>query len=290
MGVVALRMRHHLGAALSELRFEPTPARIRAFVDGEPALDSRQALLVWEPRRLIPVYAVPMDDLVAAATPTDPQPAPPDLTSVPPMLGPMDFWLHTVPGTVLDLHVGARRLPECGFLAQDPDLAGIVVLDFEAFDEWRAEDEVLVGHPHDPFKRIDVLASSRRLEVSLSGTVLAQTDRALMLLETHLPVRYYIPAEDVRMDLLVPSTTTSACAYKGVGSYLSTSDAHEAGRDIAWHYPDPLDDALRVRDHVCFWSERTDLVVDGTSVPRPITPWSRREEQAAADPERLEFG
>ena len=79
MGVVALRMRHHLGAALSELRFEPTPARIRAFVGGEPALDSRQALLVWEPRRLIPVYAVPMDDLAAAATPTDPQPEPPDL-------------------------------------------------------------------------------------------------------------------------------------------------------------------------------------------------------------------
>ena len=290
MGVVALRMRHHLGTALSELRFEPTPARIRAFVDGEPVLDSRRALLVWEPRRLIPVYAVPTEDLVGTATPTDPQPEPQDLTGVPPMLGPMDFWLHTTPGTVLDLHVGARRLPESGFQVPDPDLAGIVVLDFEAFDEWRAEDEVLVAHPHDPFKRIDVLASSRHVEVSLSGTVLAETDRALMLLETHLPVRYYVPPEDVRTDLLVPSTTTSACAYKGVGSYLSTSDADEAGRDIAWHYPDPLDDALRVRDHVCFWAERTDLVVDGSPVPRPVTPWSRPEEQSAADPERLEFG
>jgi uncharacterized protein (DUF427 family) len=287
---MALRMRHHLGAALSQLRFEPSPARIRAFGDGEPVLDSQRALLVWEPRRLIPVYAVPADDLVATATATDPQPEPPDLTSVPPMLGPMDFWLHTIPGTVLDLHVGARRLPECAFVTEDPDLADTVILDFEAFDEWRAEDEVLAGHPHDPFKRIDVLASSRHVEVSLAGTVLASTDRALMLLETHLPVRYYIPPQDVRMDLLAPSTTTSTCAYKGTSSYRSTSDGEESGRDIAWHYPDPLDDALRVRDYVCFWSERTDLAVDGTRVPRPVTPWSRPEEQTAADPERLEFG
>jgi uncharacterized protein (DUF427 family) len=283
-------MRHHLGAALSQLRFEPTPARIRAFVDGVAALDSRRAFLVWEPRRLIPVYAVPTSDLLAAATRTDPQPEAQDLTDVPPMLGPMDFWLHTVPGTVLDLALGDRRLPESAFVTQDPDLEGAVVLDFEAFDEWRAEDELLVAHPHDPFKRIDVLASSRHVQVSLDGTVLAESDRALMLLETHLPVRYYVPPEDVRTELLTPSTTTSACAYKGVGSYLSTVDGHEPGRDIAWHYPDPLDDAVRVRDHVCFWAERTDLVVDGTPVPRPITPWSRRDEQAAADPERLEFG
>ena len=105
-----------------------------------------------------------------------------------------------------------------------------------------------------------------------------------MLVETHLPVRYYIPPQDVRMDLLGPSTTRSACAYKGHASYLSTVDGSEAGRDIAWVYPDPLDDAARVRDHLAFWNERTDLVVDGEEVPRPVTPWSRPEEQSLGGP------
>lgn len=206
------------------------------------------------------------------------------------MLGPSDFWLHTAPGVAMDLSVGSRRLEGAGFVPDDPDLGECVVLDFDAFDTWWAEDEVLAGHPHDPFKRIDVLRSSRHVEVSLNGKVLASTGRALMLLETHLPVRYYIPPRDVSLELLEETSTRSTCAYKGVATYLSTRDRDEAGRDIAWFYPDPLDDAQRVPDHVCFWAERTDLSVDGEHIGRPVTPWSRPDEQAGADPARLEFG
>jgi hypothetical protein len=64
----------------------------------------------------------------------------------------------------------------------------------------------------------------------------------------------------------------------------------DAGRDIAWRYRKPLHDALRVKGHLCFWSERTDLLLDGEPVPRPVTPWSPPEVQAAADPDKLEFG
>jgi uncharacterized protein (DUF427 family) len=283
-------MRHHLGAAMAELRFEPTPVRVRAFLDGETVLDTRHAFLVWEPRRLVPVYAVPVHDLTAATNVAEEQPDPWDLIGVPMVLGPGDFGLHTVPGTALDLTVGSHHLEGAGFVPDDPDLGESVVLDFAAFDEWRVEDERLLGHPHDPFKRIDVLTSSRRVEVSVDDTVLASTSRALMLMETHLPVRYYVPPEDVRMDLLGPSSTTSVCAYMGVASYLSTRDGSGAGRDIAWLYRDPLDDATRVRDHVCFWAERSDLVVDGEPVERPVTPWSRPDEQGSADADRLELG
>jgi uncharacterized protein (DUF427 family) len=191
---------------------------------------------------------------------------------------------------VADVVVGRHALRGAGFLADDADLVGFVVLDFEAFDLWRNEDEDLVAHPHDPFKRIDVLTTGSRVEVRLEGTVLASSVRALILHETHLPLRYYVPPQDVRMDLLGPSPTRSSCAYKGRASYLSTVDGSAAGRDIAWVYPDPLDDARRVRDHVAFWNERTDLVVDGEALPRPVTPWSRPEEQAAANPDTLEFG
>ena len=182
---------------------------------------------------------------------------------LPPRLGPDSFAPHTTPGTVVDLVAGGRRLTGAGFRPADPDLAGLVVLDFLAFDRWLAEDEELVGHPHDPFKRIDVLRCRRRVEVGLGGTVLASSDHALLLLETHLPVRYYLPPDDVATSVLVPSETRSTCAYKGTATYVSTADGRPEGRDIGWTYPHPLDDATRVRDHVAFWNERTDVRVDG---------------------------
>ncbi|MEO5666281.1 MAG: DUF427 domain-containing protein [Nocardioides sp.] len=94
------------------------------------------------------------------------------------------------------------------------------------------------------------------------------------------------------MDLsrLTPSGTRSICAYKGHASYLSTTDGQAAGRDIAWTYPEPLDEALRVGDRIAFWNERTDIRVDGELQPRPVKPWSTPAEKAAIDVERLEFG
>jgi uncharacterized protein (DUF427 family) len=287
---MALRMKWHLGQAVPQLGFEPVPVRLRAFVDGELALDTQHGVLVWEPRRIVPVYAVPENDLLMTVEPTDPSPEPPDLDSLPPMLGPDSFEPHTTPGTIVDLVLGDRRLARAGFRPDDADLDGLVVLDYPVFDRWLAEDEGLVGHPHDPFKRIDVLSSRRRVEVSLHGTVLASTDNALMLLETHLPVRYYIPPDDVASSLLSASETRSTCAYKGTATYYSTADGRPEGRDIGWTYLHPLDDALRVRDHVAFWNERTDIKVDGELQRRPVTPWSPPEQQASADPERLEFG
>jgi len=86
--------------------------------------------------------------------------------------------------------------------------------------EWHEEDERVIGHPHDPFDRIDCLRSSRHVVISLDGQVLADTTRATLLFETPLGMRYYLPREDVRMDLLGPSAQQSICAYKGVASYL----------------------------------------------------------------------
>jgi uncharacterized protein (DUF427 family) len=190
----------------------------------------------------------------------------------------------------VDLLTDNGPCARAGFRPEDRDLAGLVVLDFQAFDHWLAEDEELVGHPHDPFKRIDVLSSHRHVEVSLDDNVLASTDNGLCLLETHLPIRYYIPPADVASSLLTPSETRSTCAYKGTATYFSTADGRPEGRDIGWTYVHPLDDALKVRDHVAFWNERADIHVDGELQRRPVTPWSPRAAQASANPERLEFG
>ncbi|HEX8067894.1 MAG TPA: DUF427 domain-containing protein [Thermoleophilaceae bacterium] len=156
----------------------------------------------------------------------------------------------------------------------DPDLDGHVVVRWNAMDSWYEEDERIVGHPRDPFKRIDVRRSSRRVEVRLDDVVLAESRLARLLFETHLPVRYYLPPEDVRRDLLVPSPTTSFCAYKGQASYFSAELDGKLHRDVAWTYRDPLPDCPEVEGLVCFFNERTDVLVDGEPVGRPQTQWS----------------
>lgn len=253
---MALRMRHHLGEALGSLRYEPTATRVRADLVGVTWVDTTDAFLVWRPRRIIPVYAVPPGDIAAAVKITDPQP-------------PSDT--HTCPGKVVDLDIPGPTLFKIGFVPDDPDLGGRVLLDFARFERWRAEETELVGHAHDPFASIEVLASSRRVEVHHQGTLLAASDRPKMLLETGLPPRWYLPRDDVRTDLLVPSDTHTTSAYKGRASYLSRSDGAEDGADLAWFYPEPLHPALPVKDDICFWPERTDLILDGQPVPRPAT-------------------
>jgi uncharacterized protein (DUF427 family) len=92
------------------------------------------------------------------------------------------------------------------------------------------------------------------------------------LFEPPLPVRYYLPPEDVRRDLLRPSDTKTVCAYKGQASYWS----HEGEHDLVWSYPEPLREAAEVTDRLAFFNERVDIVVDGARLERPVTPWSPR--------------
>jgi uncharacterized protein (DUF427 family) len=135
-----------------------------------------------------------------------------------------------------------------------------VVLHWEPFD-WFEESEPVMGHPHDPFKRIDILGSDRHVCVEIEGVTVAESSRPMMLIETALPVRWYLPREDVRMDLLTASEKRTVCAYKGIAAYLNSDGAH----DVAWFYSEPLHDALPVKDLVCFWAPAT-VYVDGKAV------------------------
>jgi uncharacterized protein (DUF427 family) len=160
-----------------------------------------------------------------------------------------------------------------GFRLAEADLAGYVVLDFGALDSWYEENELNVAHPRDPFHRIDVLSSSRQVGIELDGEVLARSSRPMLLFETMLPTRYYLPREDIRAEL-IPSTTRTHCAYKGQASYWSAEAGGHHLTDIAWTYEAPLHDAARVRDLIAFFDERIDVVLDGERLERPITPWS----------------
>ena len=110
------------------------------------------------------------------------------------------------------------------------------------------------------------------MRVELDGELLAESSAPYLLFEPPLPVRFYLPAADVRMDLLQPSDTRTFCAYKGEASYFS----HAAASDLAWTYIAPLREAAEVTDRIAFFNERVDIVVDGVALERPVTPWSRR--------------
>jgi uncharacterized protein (DUF427 family) len=270
-----------LASGLEELRYEPTGKRIRAVLGGGTAVDSTRAVLVWEPRRIVPSYAVPAGDIrgelaPAAAAAGDTGNAGVQMPGLSrrPVLTPSDpFAAHTADGQVVDVRALGQDRPGAGFRLADPALAGYIVLDFRAFDGWYEEDEPNVGHPRDPFHRIDVLASSRHVRLELDGQVLAESSRPMLLFETMLPVRYYLPREDIHVELS-PSSTRTYCAYKGQASYWSATVGDRAVPDIAWTYPEPLHDATQVRGLTAFFDERVDVVVDGARHERPITPWS----------------
>ena len=144
------------------------------------------------------------------------------------------FAMHTTDGAVLDLRfAGVGERPGAAFRPTDDGLNQYVIVDFNAFDEWFEEDERNLGHPRDPFHRIEIVHSSRSVRVERDGELLAASTRPYLLLEAPLPVRYYLPPEDVSEGILQPSSTRSLCAYKGQATYWSLENED----DIAWSYP-----------------------------------------------------
>ena len=202
-----------------QLRYEPSPSRVRGELGGETVVDSYDPWLVWEPGRIVPGWCFPRDD-------------------------------------VREEPLAAARVALREY--DDPDLAGRVGIAFTALDRWLEEEAEVVAHPRDPFVRVDIRQSSRRVRVSVGGEVLADSRRTLMLVETGLPVRWYLPPDDVRTDLLRRSSTHTLCAYKGQASYWSAPGED----DVAWFYPAPLPGAEPIRDHIAFFGERAEVDVE----------------------------
>ena len=260
---MALQISPELWKLLPQLRYEPTPRRIRAQLGGRTVVDSVNAVLAYEPRRVTPIYAVPAGDIVAEMSPAS-EPDEDPLAGVPPqaLMDPRwPFSAHTSPGQALDLRAGLHELPGAGFRPQDADLDGYVLLDFTAFDRWLEEDQVIEGHPRDPFHRVDARDSSRAVRVLLDGQLLAETRHPLFVYETMLPPRTYFPRRDVDWDALRVSSTRSVCPYKGTASYWSVT-GNPAGADLAWSYEAVLPDSAQLKDRVSFFDERTEVYVD----------------------------
>jgi uncharacterized protein (DUF427 family) len=104
-----------------------------------------------------------------------------------------------------------------------------------------------------------VRACDRRVRVEWAGEVLADSSRALRVLETSHPPTIYIPPADVRLDLLTASEVgLTWCEFKGQAHYLDALVAGERADALAWSYASPTAGYEALRDHVAFYPGRVD--------------------------------
>jgi uncharacterized protein (DUF427 family) len=245
------------------LYLEESPKRVRVMFGGEVVADSRRAKLLHE-AGLLPVYYFPMEDVRTDLLEES------DHTTHCPFKGDASYWSVKVGDRVAENAVWGYPEP----VDSCPPISGYLAFYWRKMDHWYEEDEEVFVHPRDPYHRIDVLQSSRHVKVTVNGEVVVETQRPKILFETGLPPRYYIPPEDVRMDLLEGSEKTTRCPYKGVASYYSVEAGGERVEDLIWYYPDPIPEAPKIRGLLCFFNERVDLEVDGEKQERPRTQWS----------------
>lgn len=232
--------------------------RVRAFSGGDLVADALAPLLVWE-HPYYPQYFFLEQDIEAELTPAGKGPRSK-------VLGPSELFDVTVGDRVLQQ--AARRFPEAPAAA----VREAVTLTWAAFDTWLEEDEVVYTHPRSPYVRIDALASSRHVKVLLGGKVVAESHRPVVLHETGLIPRFYLPQVDVRMDLLSPTATVSHCPYKGAASYWSLAVDGVEISDVVWGYNTPLPEAAKVAGLIAFWPEKSsdlEVFVDGQRVGQP---------------------
>ena len=123
--------------------------------------------------------------------------------------------------------------------------------------------------------QIKITPAGQHVEVSLNGVKLAESDRAVLLDETGLPTRYYFPREDVRTELLRPTSSQSTCPFKGQASYWAVQVGEEVIDDLVWSYETPIPAAEGIAGLMCFYNERVDVTVDGKRQPVAQSPFSR---------------
>lgn len=245
------------------VRTEPNQRRVRVFFGGEAVADSSRTLYLFETGHL-PVYYFPREDVrfdLLEAT---------SHRTHCPYKGDASYYTVVAGGRRYENAVWAYPDP----IESVPELAGYVAFYWDLADAWYEEDDEVFRHPRDPYHRVDVLHSSRHVRVRVGGVLVAETRRPRLLFETGLPVRYYVPKLDVRLDLLTPSPTRTRCPYKGEAVYWSVQAGGETFPDLVWGYPAPVPEAPKIENLLAFFNEKADITVDGVSQERPVTKWS----------------
>jgi uncharacterized protein (DUF427 family) len=243
-----------------KVRVEPSAKRVRAYLAGHVVADTLRPALVWEVP-YYPAYYIPLADVTAKLVPSG-------QTEHSPSRGEAEVFDVAVDGTTAP--GAARRYTDSPVEA----LRSLIRLDWASMDEWLEEDEPVYTHPRNPYTRIDILASTRRVRVEVDGVTVADSTQPRILFETGLPPRYYVPLSDVRMGLLRPSGTLTHCPYKGTASYWTLDTGHGVHTDAVWIYRSPLPESQKIAGLACFYNEKADIYLDGELQERPRTHFS----------------
>jgi uncharacterized protein (DUF427 family) len=239
------------------MHIERSSRRVRAYYGGKLIADSEHVLLVYETKRP-PAYWFPIADARMEYLEESSQAA--DTIR----------WRLVVKDRVAN-NAARAYIKATGHRAA---LEGHLTFYWDRMDAWFEEDEQVFVHPRDPYSRVDTVHSSRHVRVEIDGVTLGDTRRPILLFETGLPTRYYIPKLDVRIDLLEPTESVTRCPYKGVARYWSARVGDKLVKDIVWSYPAPIPECPKIENLFSFYNERVDLYVDGVLQDRPITPLS----------------
>ncbi|KAG6900819.1 hypothetical protein C0993_000138 [Termitomyces sp. T159_Od127] len=228
---------------------EDSLKRVRVLFGGKYIVDSKRAKLVWQTPRY-PAYFFPAENIPEAFL----------------KLRHRDAGVE-----VFDVVVGERRAPSAvtSYLAEAKSLNGLFTIEFGAMDAWFEEEEQIFVHCKDPYKRVDVLQSSRHIRVEIEGVEVANTLKPRLLYETGLRVRTYIPKTDCRMEFLEPSELHTQCPYKGEAEYYHVQiPSKKRQNDVVWWYRNPTLECAAIRGYVAFYDEKVDVWVDGEKQKR----------------------
>ncbi|MGI8624276.1 MAG: DUF427 domain-containing protein [Solirubrobacteraceae bacterium] len=225
------------------LLMHPFPRRVRAELGGETIFDSTRAQLVHE-SHLLPVLYVPREDVTGQLTRSE------KVTHCP------------FKGDASHFHVGDAQDVAWRYEAPmdaAPWLDGLVAFYADRLDAWYDEDEPIYGHVRDPYHRTDVRRSSRRMTVTAGGEPVAESTNALVLSETGLPNRWYVPREDVTAALEPSGTARTHCPYKGDADYFDVAGVEDA----AWGYVEPYDSVRPIAGHLSFMGDGIEVAAEG---------------------------
>jgi uncharacterized protein (DUF427 family) len=220
--------------------WHPHSRRLRVELGGQTVIDTRAARLLYETGIRARLY-VPLADVRQDLI------EPSELTSYCPFKGTASY--RTV-------RVGDRVAKDALWVYDAPNrethwLDGYAGVYEERFDRSLDEDDEVLGHLPDPFHRVDIRRSSRRFRVTgPDSALLAESSSPLIVSETGLADRVYLPRADVRVPL-ERSEKVTVCPYKGTSTYWSTSGAD----DVAWSYERPLPESVRLAGYVSFAGE-----------------------------------
>ncbi len=247
------------------VRLEGSRRWVRGVLEEETIVNSKKVMILWLKDRKIPIYSFPKEDVRMGRL------KPSDRSIQTDQAGEVTYWDIEMDDSILE-----RAAWEFTNPPKEWDiLKGHIQFEWKAMNKWFEEEEEVYVHLRDPYHRVDVLSSSRHVKVIIGGEVVADSKQPRLLFETGFPTRYYIPKEDVRMDLLEASELNTQCPYKGLASYWTAKVSDRVFENIVWGYPDPVAECPKIKDLYCFFNEKVDIIyVDDELDPKPITQWS----------------